>query len=441
VHKAITSIFCSKRGFIAQQSGATIILVAIMLPLLIAGMALSVDVARLYLVQTKAQNALDNAMLGSVATETSVPNVIAEATRLFNANFPSGYMGSTIPAGINVVESPTNVFTGAITVSVPTSILKPITRRTVFNPNSQVTRGFQNSTQNLEMAVAIDTSTAMNTTKLGNVRIGINTMLNNLFGAATTSNNINVSIVPFTNAVNIGAGREAWIQPGIHRSLYSALSRVQPGRLGNVSNRNQDGPRNNLNDFSNVLPTTAAGQFRVPRNAFGGGAARDTLFNRVSQIAFALNSRTALNTILSGLSCNGNALRANVGLMWGWFTLSPTWQGVWGAPTTKPAAASSTLRKSLVLVVSGRNNVFLGNGTTISNDDTSTGTLCTLIKSQGIRIYVVAYNTAANLNTAMLSTCASSASDYYLVNTPAEVTSAFTSISSVSSGPTVRLTR
>ena len=90
------------------QSGSILILAAVMLPVLVGLMMVVLSAGRQYAMYAKAQNAADAALLGAVGSATTT-NVAKEFTNLFNANFPSGYLGSN--------SSPTIAVYGATTTN------------------------------------------------------------------------------------------------------------------------------------------------------------------------------------------------------------------------------------------------------------------------------------------------------------------------------------
>ena len=90
-----------------------------------------------------------------------------------------------------------------------------------------------------------------------------------------------------------------------------------------------------------------------------------------------------------------NYTRVNVGLMWGWFTLSSKWHGLWDG-SALPAAStdSNKVKKVLILMGNNVNSVYTGLtylGVTMSKDDDTTKAMCDAIKASpdNITIYTV----------------------------------------------------
>ncbi len=428
------------RRFYREQSGASIILVAVMLPVLITVMAITVDIARLYVVQTKAQTALDSALLGAVATNNDLTSIRTDTANLFNANFAPGYMGSTITTAVAVTQPSANVYEATISVKVNTTIVGTVGGTTTFNIFTQVTKGFGAGTGNLEMSLVIDNSGYMGTgTRFQDVRNAANSLVNTIFGSNTTLSNVFVSVVPYNVSVNFGYYQPNWIQPD-YQFLYFLY--VFLYGQGFISNRNGDSPPDSFNDVSEAAPLVASSLFRLPNGANTFTAGVDIQYFYEPFIAFALNDKTQINAAINNSTFGGD-MRTNVGMMWGWFTLSPNWQGMLdpGIPS-KPAAYSNSLTKVVVLIVGGKNSVFLGvNGT--SNDVTTTASLCTAMKAKGIKIYTVAYAASTSMvDQTMLQNCATSTSNYYFASTASALTTALTSIAGqLVSSSTLRLSK
>jgi hypothetical protein len=113
------------------------------------------------------------------------------------------------------------------------------------------------------------------------------------------------------------------------------------------------------------------------------------------------------------------ATRINVGLMWGWFTLSPRWQGVWdsGKPNM-PQDPAENLQKAIVLMTDGK-NVF-------PVDNANVEGLCGDIKEAGITIYTIGFGEGVNTN--LLRNCATNPQFYWFAPTEEDLRTAFQTI-------------
>lgn len=122
----------------------------------------------------------------------------------------------------------------------------------------------------------------------------------------------------------------------------------------------------------------------------------------------------ALNA-LSAMYPNGST-RINVGLMWGWFTLSPKWVGVWDKDGPKKdlpgdLASNAYLRKQMVLMTDGKNVLDPANSSAFAQfpdgDDDKTRQLCQAIKDSGVTIYSIGFGKEGDYKKELICECAS----------------------------------
>jgi len=442
-----------KIKLINSNSGGVIIFVALMFSVLMGVLGLTVDAGRLYAVQSKAQNAADAALLGAVSTISTTP-LGAETIRLFNANYPAGYMGSTV-ANITVSGPPAagGEYNVAINITVPLSIMQIFGSSTSsINITSRVNAGYQLSAGlSLELALVFDNSGASGTNSMA---IAGNALTTAIFGAAASLNNVHISVLPYDVALDVGDTRVGWIHPGFV-ARYNNYVGFAGGGEGFIANRNFDDPPNAFADVTDVAPTVNATLFRVPY-AYGPGPPRNpglnpdfVSTNKLALMQFDLNTTAGIQSALNAMQATGGNRRINVGLMWSWFTLSPNWQGLFSAGLPGlPAADSALNSKQLVLVVTGNNNVYTGQvvgGQTYSNDDTTTLQLCQAIQARGIQIYTVGFGAPGSYNQALLQECAAgttlSMNNFFAAQTTAQLTAAFQTIANNINYSTVRLSQ
>ena len=91
---------CGKRitGFIRQERGSAMGLVAVSLLTLAAASGLALDAGRAYLVKDKLSQAVDAAALagGRALSEGSAEAARAQIEKYFQANFPDGFLGVSL---------------------------------------------------------------------------------------------------------------------------------------------------------------------------------------------------------------------------------------------------------------------------------------------------------------------------------------------------------
>jgi Flp pilus assembly protein TadG len=117
-----------KRSLLKDEKGMVLVYMAGAITVLLLFSGLAVDTGRAYVVKAQLSKALDGAALGA-ARNLNSGDPTQEATRIFNANFPLGYMGTTAVSGPNVVlttdaASGRNIVAVSATATVPTTFMR-----------------------------------------------------------------------------------------------------------------------------------------------------------------------------------------------------------------------------------------------------------------------------------------------------------------------------
>jgi Flp pilus assembly protein TadG len=419
-----------------DTAGAAAILVGITFLVLIGSVGVAVDVSRAHAVRSKLQNSLDAALLAGVADAGTLnPNneqphqndhgVYDETQKFFNANFPTTYMGSTLGTmSVNLVGD--GVYEGAVTASVPTTIMNIFGTGTVnVAAFSQATRGFQETQQRgLELSLVLDNTGSMAGQKIADLKTAAKDLIDIIYDTSETLSNVTVSVVPYDVSVNIGAVHASWIQA-------ASLA----GFKGFASNRDNDAPTtHNPNELNDNPPLDQLTFFRTPHN-LNSACNNDPLNTGLPPMQFEMSGKSAIKAALDTMIASG-CTRINVGLMWGGFTLSPQWQGLFDpARSGLPLPYDANADKVIVLMTDGENTVYAGGGTR-SNDDVTTAQLCEAIKSRGtgeahVTIYTVAFGPHNQINEPLLLNCATKSSYYFYAPTGDDLKVAFHRIADI----------
>src|SRR5262247_650119 len=117
-----------RRSRFSNEKGMVLVYMAGAITVLLLFSGLAVDTGRIYIVKAQLTKAIDGAALGAARNMNS-GNPTAEATRIFNANFPAGYMGSTLTSGPTVglttdAATGRNIVTVSASASVPTTFMR-----------------------------------------------------------------------------------------------------------------------------------------------------------------------------------------------------------------------------------------------------------------------------------------------------------------------------
>lgn len=191
-----------------------------------------------------------------------------------------------------------------------------------------------------------------------------------------------------------------------------------------------------------------------------------------SPITQMTNDKTTLLAAINNMVPNGNTI-IPVGMSWGWYLLSPKWQGAWGSGMTSnglPKSYNTTGNiKAMVFMTDGYNYFFPGaytsyktlldgelEGTNPSASnygkkiydeagaeaelDYRTKTICTNMKNDNIIIYTVGFGQTDNVHAMaptgvtpdvdgpLLQSCATDASKYFFATSTADINTDFEQI-------------
>jgi len=128
-----------KRSRLSSEKGMVLVYMAGAITVLLLFSGLAVDTGRVYIVKAQLSKALDGAALGA-ARNLNSGDPTAEATRIFNANFPPGYFGATVTSGPTVslstdAASGRNIVDVTASASLPTTFMR-IGNFTTMNVNA-----------------------------------------------------------------------------------------------------------------------------------------------------------------------------------------------------------------------------------------------------------------------------------------------------------------
>ena len=245
------------------------------------------------------------------------------------------------------------------------------------------------------------------TTRNSNIdllRVAAADMVNILYGNRDTVPNLWVSVVPYTTTVNIGPARRSWLSAQSQATLDGNFTPTTwrgcvEARVG-YSGAPADGDRNDYTPaeapFQPFYYRSTLGQYtrsgsRMPGDndwarklwtatTVGGDAITENWQSwrgnyqvgpnvgcpQTPILPLTISKTTVLDTIQGLRSTFRGGTMANMGLLAGWFTLSPRWRATWalGAAPAGQATAlpldynARNMRKAIVLMTDGANNWF-----------------------------------------------------------------------------------
>jgi len=447
----------------ADRSGAAAMFLGLAaIPVVIAA-GMGVDVTRAYAERVRLGHALDAAALAVGSTQGTPAQLQARLNQYFYGNYPTTAAGK--PISITMTTDTTgNIITVTAQAQLSTTLMNVIGKSTMtVAASTQVTK----QSTGLELAMVLDNTGSMITNNnIQAVRDASNELTDILFGQNSSSSLLKISVVPYVTAVNVGS-----IAPSIVGStsrIYSATDQTK--WKGCVTERAYP---NDVRDSS-----TAVGGKWTPY--YWVSDPKDNAWTS-STIAYDHSSLSTCNAGSHGpnnacptpvlpltgdkatiqASLNGmvawcrSGTMSNVGLAWGWRTLSPTSP----FPVVGAAYDSKTWKKAAILMTDGVNDMYkpsqsgvfandtyksditaygrldagtLGttSGTTATNTlDSRMGEVCTNMKAAGITLYTITFTGSANPTTkSYFLNCASDANKYFDAPDQTTLKSAFQAI-------------
>lgn len=336
-----------------DTAGATAIFVAVGLVPLIGSVGLAVDASHSYLLKGRIAKSLDTAALaaGRVALDANAADV---ARRYFDANFEQSDSIVVTDFSFELDESEQFV-TLTAQAEAPTFFMRIFGQKKI---NVSARTVVQRATVGMELALVLDNTNSMaSNNKFETMRKAAYDLVDSLYKPGEdTVDNLWISVVPFIASVNVGPSHTGWIVSG-DRVHTAPTSFGAPLNAWKGCVRERAYPM----DTNDTPPTTTATRF-ASYYWSNSGAYKGS------------NRNYACGAPTMGLTASRNSVRAalakmdlpppaggttsNIGLAWGWRTLSPRWRGLWGGetPANLPLEyGTSQMVKVAVILTDGDN--------------------------------------------------------------------------------------
>src|SRR5579864_5026686 len=154
-----------QRRDVRSERGLALIYMAVMLTGLLLFTGLALDGGRGYVVKAQLSKAVDGAALGA-ARNLNSGDPRGEAARIFNANFPAGYMGTTTvtdpTADPNFFSLVTDAASGVNIITVTASAIMPTTFMKLGNLNQvTVSSSGQATRRMVDLSLILDVSSSI----------------------------------------------------------------------------------------------------------------------------------------------------------------------------------------------------------------------------------------------------------------------------------------
>ena len=294
-----------QRAHKSGERGVALVYMAVLLTTLLLFSGLALDGGRGYVVKAQLTKAVDGAALGA-ARNLNSGNPRDEATRIFNANFPTGYFGtssSTDPtADPNFFSLTTDTSTGVNIVTVTASAVLPTTFMRLGNYyNMNVSSSGQATRRMVDLSLVLDVSSSIGS-KWPTVRDAARTFID-AFDAAHDR----LSLLTFSNGAAVldpmpsGRGfNKTQVESDVPQTLPGGSTLMDEG-LYRGWDELRSVPNGSQSSLRIIVLFTDGASNGVPGNWDGTGVAKSLRTYDFPKNAIDPDGQTWNNPTISGL--------------------------------------------------------------------------------------------------------------------------------------------
>ncbi len=441
----IRTVKAGMGSYLRDARGATAVLFAVAIPVIVAAVGMAVDLSQAYLVKTRLSHALDAAALASAASASSEAAINAKLQDFFHANYPPEKIGMTYDVRATLVGDEVTVTAKA---NYLTSFLSVLGIDTIAVSAQTVV---QREVKGVEVAMVLDVTGSMaDNNNIGTLRTAATNFVNIMFERAD-DRFVRIGLVPFATSVNVGPyglgknpdgstyGDGTSFVRNQHRLTYTT-STTSTQWMGCIlegaypsDTIDQTGPWEmyrycrRVNDDVGVCELDSRGRPKANPNKICP----------VSPLVPLTNDQPKLLNSISGLRANGNT-QGNTGLVWGYRLISPEY------PFTEGSAWDSEFwRKAVIVMTDGANTIntydprrdptYSGYGlnSTLRTSDLNNrfAETCGLLKDHDVIVYTVIFTSGIPQATKdLFRNCATDDTKYFYAPSQEDLIETFETI-------------
>ncbi len=426
------------RGNVTLMAGISAI------PLVIAGGA-AIDYERAINAKTQLQASLDSAVLYASAQNSSDNTVLTTVSRPYLDSNYHNKADAVVKSYAITAGDATNTLKATGVVTLNTWFMATVGIYTLdVTANSQALHTGTGRNINLEVSLVLDNTNSMNTsdgstatTPIQDLKTAATNFVNTVMSSNQTPYFTKIAIVPYNNGVNMGSAAMALAARGSYLSGTNTTPGYQSYKFNNAAGSTSTFTISNCvteRTGAQAYTDAAVATYPVGRQYIGSS----NICGVTPFQPLTTNKTTLLNTISSMVANYSTA--GQVGIAWGWYTLSPSF-GLFtgesvpaGYDKLTTTDVNTKTKKIMILMTDGEYNSAYSNGvisgnpivsgsyyTTSdlnslapNNGDTYTqaNSVCTAIKNSGVEVYTIAFQLQQSYpqRVALLQNCATDAS-------------------------------
>lgn len=407
MRSVINRLWCVRR----DERGSIAIIFTLSLFLIIFAVGFALDGAQAVRTSSKIANSLDAASLAAARALAEGGKTEADV-RVLAENVFKAQMGATDASAFTWSDFDIDIDEATGSVTINTDVRVPTSFSRILNVNAV---NFTKSSttifkmRNIELSMVLDITGSMcmygDCTKLDGLKLAANDIVDILQPAGKPVTN-KIALAPYSASVNAGA--------------YAALA---------SDNKSLDGcvvERNGGHAYTDEPPS--GGRYsEVEDNPPSNGN-----YSCPASDVFPLSTdKATLKAKINALSAFGGTA-GHIGIGWGWYLISPNWNGVWPAASNpKPYGDPNTI-KAIILMTDGEFNTSYHNGNPNETSADQAIAICDAIKDpantgSNVVIYSVAFQSPPEAE-ATLQACATSPSHFFIADNGAELRNTFQDI-------------
>ena len=419
----------SHHAFFTDARGAIVLILALLLVPLVIICGMASDVVRINALKRHVQFGVDMAALAAardyetMAVDADATDLLAAASASFIDNMESRNDDITC-AGLSFsADLPNSKVTVEGQCTVPAFLNGGFTGQSSYEISASATA--QGPVARIDLALVVDVSTSMTdsgSTKLDDLKTAATTLVNTLI-TPETGTRMRISLVPYAAGVNAGAyGNRATGRASGNDDEGDGPDRVC------VSERVASGI------YTDAPP--ASGAYMVPIAGFFECPIADNPVLPLSSTTTVLVD--AINDLTPHTGATVTA--GQVGVAWGWYSISPNWRTFWPTGTKPLPAGATSSRRAMVIMSDGDFNLEFG----VDPAEVQAVKLCDAAKAAGVEIFTVGFDFASLGATlaadaeAMMRSCSTDpATHAFLAANGAELLDAYREIAARFSGTSI----